>query len=847
MHPVYKKFTLSTTALIGSIPVLGTVSLPAYAQYSVGAGEDYAVTSGTTIAGAEIDGVAGGSITNSGSIIEGTYGITLFNNPADLTGGIINNAGGLISGGTNGILVAPVAQVSGGITNNNSATIYGGTNAIQVNGYGSISGNIDNAGAITGGDKGISTIGFSQISGDINNTGSITGTTSGIHFFGSTVNGNINNNVGGLISGGETGIWVESMNMGGAINNSGTIRGYDDGSPATSGAIYINSGRVIGGITNSGVIDGQGNTAINMVGLSGLNAITFNGGRVIGDIIDDTPTNNRSSINITGDFSTEGNVTVSDLTVAAGQRFTITPSNAVTLNDMSASTGTFSFGIHADMLSSRLIVTNGDVDLTGATVRAARITGKLSEGDAIILADGNAAVTGGPGATPTSIADSSALWNFQLVDGTYGAIGGDSSQLYTLVSYGENGRISDIGSSENNKNVGSVLDAINGTSDPVLSSIMNNINNASSQEEINNIIDSVNITPNRALVTTSQTLTAQTQNIVSQRLSSQRTGVSVGEAAQDSFMGFKGFSAFNGFQGFKGFKGFNIGLDGSDFGLDDLSVWGQAYNSTAKQGARDNISGYDADTTGFAMGAETTDFHDNMVVGGSVSYSQTDVDSRDGNQTSIDIDSYQLAIYGDYDLDENLFVKGSVGYVHNENETKRSNIGGVDGLTADGEFASDYYFSEVEIGYDYQHQEDFLTPALTLFYGHHESDDYIETGAGGVNLAVNSDSLDILELGAKLDASWKYEVDNGTIIEPRIHVGYKYDLIGEAISSTSRFTGDGTTFTSTGAKPARSTFNFGAGLNHYLTDSWSYKLGYDLIYKDDYIAHSMLLKAKYEF
>lgn len=808
---------INSTALISTLPALGLVSMPAYAQYNVGAGENYVVTSGTIVPGVDVDGVAGGSVTNSGTIIDdATYGVVLFNNPADLTGGIINNTGGLISGGLAGILSAPSADISGGIINNDGATIYGGANAIQVNGYGSISGNIDNTGDIIGGVKGIYTAGFAFVAGDINNTGSIVGGTDGIHLLGSSVTGDINNNVGGLISGGEKGIWIQSISMSGGINNSGTIRGYDDGSPATSGAIYIQSGRVVGGITNSGIIDGQGNIAINMVALNGLNAMTFNGGRVIGDVVDDNPVAGRSTIDITGDFATEGDITVSDLTVAAGQGFSISPDNVVTLDDMSVSAGTFYFGVNVENQSSRLVVTNGNVDLTGASVAAGQIKGSLAVGNTILLADGNAVVTAGPGGTPLSIVDASALWNFQLVDGTYAGIGGDNTELYALVSQGASGSIADIGSAVNNQSAGAVLDTLNNTNNAELSSIINNINNADSVEDVQDIIEAVTVSPNRAAVLTSQTLSSKTRSMVAQRLSSQGTGISTGDEPIVS-----------------PFKG--------------LKFWGQSYNAIAKQGTRNNVSGFDASTAGFAIGVDTENLHDDMVVGVSVGYSNTDVDSKDANNSSVDIGSAQITIYGDYDLDEDITVKGSAGYVRGTNKTKRYNVGGVGGLTAYGDYATNYYFAEAEIGRTYGFKSLSLVPALGVFYGHHSSDDYTEAGAGGANLSVESKDINIVELGAKVDASWAYEIDSEFMLEPRLHLGYRYDVIGDNVVTTSRFTGDGTSFTSTGADPARGTLNLGTGFSISSEKHWSFDAGYDFEYKQDYHAHSVFLKMRYKF
>ena len=835
-----KKTLMGTTALVSAIG-----ALPIYAKaQNLSAGEDFTVNTGVTVTGnpaVTVGNVAASSINNFGTIFSnGSSGIFIDQNNSDITSGITNHTGALISGNTYGIEYNFFAQNTGGIVNAQEATIWGGTSGIRVNAYGNIDGNINNSGQISGGTAGIDVTQWGSVPADIinNSGGVISGGTYGIWYNASApplvAAGNIINNAGGTISGGQTGIFIDNATMiTSSITNHGIISGYVDGSPAgTSGAIVVQTTGIGGGIINSGTLNGHGNVAIQLNNLSRLTPITFNGGRVIGDVIDNTPTGGFSTINVTGDFTTEGNISVSDLTIAVGQKLTIGTANSVTLNDMSASTGIWSFGVNANTPNAaKLIVTNGNVDLTGATMQAGPISGPLSDGLAIKVADGNAVVTAGPGATPQDIADSSFLWNFQIVDGTYGAIGGDNTELFLLAARNSIGDISENSISPNNAQTGEVLDSSIQSSDTQISSIINNINNASSQDEVNNLISSTQATPDGAVIKTIQTLSTQVRTVTDTRLLAHQNNKNSGNGS--SFTGVNNLSL--------------LGQSSAPIELNGHKFWVQGYQSSAKQAYRNNIAGYNARTQGVSLGVDTENLLDDMVIGITAGYAHTDVNSKDRNETKTDINSYQIAVYGDYDLEDDMYVQATAGYVHSENNSTRHNVGGVNGLEAKADYASRYGFLETELGRRYRLEQGTLIPSVNMLYGHHKADDYTETGAGGANLSVQSKGIDIFEIGAEVDAVWKHGFENGRVIEPNIHLGYSYDVLAEEIVVNSRFTGGGSSFVNEGAEPARHKINLGGGITYQHSDVLTLKAGYNFEYKDDYIGHSSLIKVEYKF
>ncbi|MCE9508101.1 MAG: autotransporter domain-containing protein [Alphaproteobacteria bacterium] len=216
----------------------------------------------------------------------------------------------------------------------------------------------------------------------------------------------ITNQAGGVISG-ATGIHVTGDALaGGSIDNKGTIKGLDG-------------------------------TAIFLEGLLDPMEITADGGRIIGDVQDANYASGFSTVKVINNFTTEGNFLVSDLTVDSGKIFTVSAGNQIILDTMSKSGGAdnavFNIGVTDDLTFGKLVVTSDNVDLTKVdiTVKVTPVD-SLSDGAAMLIMDGAAPITGGPGGTLTAVEDDSPFWDFSIVDGTFGDLAGDNSDLYLI-------------------------------------------------------------------------------------------------------------------------------------------------------------------------------------------------------------------------------------------------------------------------------------------------------------------------------------------------------------------------------------------------------------------------------
>ncbi len=498
--------------------------------------------------------------------------------------------------------------------------------------------------------------------------------------------------------------------------------------------------------------------------------------------------------------------------VTAGNTAIIGEGTTVTVDAQTASAGTLSFKID-NGTSGSFTTTTGAIDITGTTM-AATIGANVTDGEEYLVMDGTSAIVGGPGSTLTAV-QGSYLWGVNMIDGTGAAAATDNTELYyqTVQANTVAGSVTN----SNNAVMGDVLLSLTTTTDAEITQVIEAMNNAQTQDALNEVIEAAQPTADGGHVVGSLTFMNSSMGIISQQLAS-----------------------LDG-----------SGASGISYGSGYLSegprMWMQGFGKIAEQDRRGGIDGYDADTLGIAVGIDTQNISENTVVGLALGYGNTEVGSNNATTTNTDIYSYQITLYGEFELDNRIFIDGQLSYVFSDNETTRHNVGGVSGLNANGEFGANQYSARVEAGWNYIRGKTMITPSVFAHYTHYNPDSYTETGAGGASLRVESESINVLELGVGVDASWEYALDDSSVITPEVRAGYRYDVIGDSYEATSNFVGGGAGFGTEGADPAKSTFTLGLGMTYYTNDNWKFSVNYDYEFKSDYTSHSGFLRAGYEF
>ncbi len=512
----------------------------------------------------------------------------------------------------------------------------------------------------------------------------------------------------------------------------------------------------------------------------------------------------------------------------AGTAITVTTSGNVAAADTTnlgintlTDGGTFALGAgQALNLTSYSSTVYGNVAATGAATTNATSTINFTNnvsGNATynLITSGAASTYGGTlkvnGATVTTTASTAGLMKYQEV------LAGNNLEVTAT----RQAITSALGSAltSNDLSVGSVLDAIKGTATGNLATAENLLASGSTATALHNSLQSMTPTVDGGAEQAALAVGDQTGGIINTRLAALRNGdTTSGVAAGYSTQG--------------------------------LNTWFEGYGQHAHQDMRSSVNGYTSNTAGGAVGIDTSNLPNGSVFGFAINYGHSWVDSQNANTTSTNLDNYGGNFYGTYKMPENTFINGQLGYAYNSIESDRHNAD-LAGDTAVGNTHSDQYTARAALGRDYAARGGMmLTPLASINYTYLKTAGYTETGAGASDLTVKGNDQNILDLGLGVNARWKIKADDqGDIVTPGLHAGYTYSAIDDKVQTSSSFTGDpaNTIFTTTGASPARSTFDVGANVVYATVSNWDFSANYDFQYKSDYTSHTGELRATVHF
>ncbi|MCZ6640863.1 MAG: autotransporter outer membrane beta-barrel domain-containing protein, partial [Gammaproteobacteria bacterium] len=283
---------------------------------------------------------------------------------------------------------------------------------------------------------------------------------------------------------------------------------------------------------------------------------------------------------------------------------------------------------------------------------------------------------------------------------------------------------------------------------------------------------------------------------------------------------------------------------GDPYSQRETAMWLQAFGSTIDQDNRQGISGFDADTVGTALGADTL-LTENLRIGGAFSYGSTDVDTK-GSQNRTDISSYQGVFYASYQRGDYYF-DGIASYSLNNYDGSRNVVVGPVNRTAVADYDADQYGIKGSVGRTLQYRNFGLLPYASLLYVRLDTDGYTETGAGAANLTVSPETTAVLQSTVGVSISKEMATRKGTRFIPEAHIAWLHEFLNEGQVNTSTFTGGGGSFTTEGFDPADNSLNIGASVDIYKTEHLDFRAAYDFEVKEDFTGHSGQLILRYTF
>ena len=275
----------------------------------------------------------------------------------------------------------------------------------------------------------------------------------------------------------------------------------------------------------------------------------------------------------------------------------------------------------------------------------------------------------------------------------------------------------------------------------------------------------------------------------------------------------------------------------------DEKLWLKPFGSWVDQDDRNNVAGYDANIHGLVIGADAA-LSEADRLGVAFAYSRSDVDSNSSvaRQSAV-VDSYQLVLFGNHALDAATRFDYQLDVGRHDNDGQRD-IGFM-GSTAKANYDSWSAHLGGALSHSLQLSEQTrFTPAVRADYTWIRDESYRESGAGALNLNVDSRTTDALVVG--LDGSLEHDLSERLILTAKLGVGY--DLINEQASITSAFAGEpSANFTTDGLDPSPWITTGGLNLAYQANEQTQVSVGYDVEGREDFSNQTVSAKVRWAF
>ena len=275
------------------------------------------------------------------------------------------------------------------------------------------------------------------------------------------------------------------------------------------------------------------------------------------------------------------------------------------------------------------------------------------------------------------------------------------------------------------------------------------------------------------------------------------------------------------------------GMSSGDNIFERAATWVQGLFNHSKLDDTTKANGFDADSSGIAMGAEKY-VNDDTKIGLGYAYTSTDID---GFMRSTDVDTHTAFVYGEY-KPSNWYINGIMSYGWSDYSENKN----VSGTNVKADYDAETFGLQAMTGYDIQLQNFGLTPEIGLRYVHISQDGYTDSA----DQRVSSSNNDVLTsvIGAKI--SKNFALENGIILKPEARIAATYDLMNDDTSSIITLA-NGSAYAVEGDALNRFGMEFGAGITADVNDNVELSLGYEGKFREDYQDHTGLLNAKYKF
>jgi len=281
--------------------------------------------------------------------------------------------------------------------------------------------------------------------------------------------------------------------------------------------------------------------------------------------------------------------------------------------------------------------------------------------------------------------------------------------------------------------------------------------------------------------------------------------------------------------------------------------WLKGFGYFGSQGSQGAFPGYNSIIAGTMIGYDMpleTPLGGETRAGFGIGYARNIING-DTFSTSTDANTYQATAYVGHEQGP-WFVYGDLSFGWNDySGTRPISFPGIN-QTAQASYGGQDYTAFMTTGFHFPVSGFTITPLASLQYTHVNLDGYTETGAGNLDLKVNSQGDDFLESGLGVKVDRLFGTASGTYV-PEVHVKWYHELINPTLQNTAAFALAGSpSFTTPGLRTADDTFNPGVGVTFLSCactgKTWTLEAVYDYFWRSDaYSANQAMIRFTTRF
>lgn len=283
------------------------------------------------------------------------------------------------------------------------------------------------------------------------------------------------------------------------------------------------------------------------------------------------------------------------------------------------------------------------------------------------------------------------------------------------------------------------------------------------------------------------------------------------------------------------------------------NVWAQAFASCLDRNTVDGRTGFDSNTTGFAVGADYATRKMPIIIGATLGATNGTIKPNRGSATytagKIDQDGTQLGVYGRYTAQKEqhatsfFTIDGYISYGAYENDSSRNSY--TSGKAATASWDENAWAMGVTVTRSYKlNDHAFVSPYVSLDYTTADMDNFVERQQGEAYYGV-SDSYHNLALSLGVNAHRMFALRNGQTVTPYANISLSQDILRQDAEVTA--TTAGGTITDKSARQGRTAIQFGAGANWQISKKWNMNAGYSVEARRDAVDQRANIGASYSF